>query len=126
MKKAQYAAWNDASILEIYKGLATDIEPYFSEYEDVYVYGAEDLTVRDSLGDAACAELLGEDSAHADSMEAVMAVSDYNRIAKLYGNETISLEEDEYAVIANYEDMVTYRNQVLQAGKTITVFMGRN
>lgn len=45
-EKAQYAAWNDASILEIYKGLATDIEPYFSEYEDVYVYGAEDLTVR--------------------------------------------------------------------------------
>lgn len=121
-EKAQYAAWNDASILEIYKGLATDIEPYFSEYEDVYVYGAEDLTVRDSLGDAACAELLGEDSAQADSMEAVMAVSDYNRIAKLYGNETISLEEDEYAVIANYEDMVTYRNQVLQAGKTITVY----
>lgn len=121
-EKAQYAAWNDASILEIYKGLATDIEPYFSEYEDVYVYGAEDLTVRDSLGDAACAELLGEDSAQADSKEAVMAVSDYNRIAKLYGNETISLEEDEYAVIANYEDIVKYRNQVLQAGKTITVY----
>ncbi len=121
-EKVQYAAWNDASILEIYKGLATDIEPYFSEYEDVYVYGAEDLTVRDSLGDAACAELLGEDSAQADSKEAVMAVSDYNRIAKLYGNETISLEEDEYAVIANYEDIVKYRNQVLQAGKTITVY----
>lgn len=121
-EKVQYAAWNDASILEIYKGLATDIEPYFSEYEDAYVYGAEDLTVRDSLGDAACAELLGEDSAQADSMEAVMAVSDYNRIAKLYGNETISLEEDEYAVIANYEDIVKYRNQVLQAGKTITVY----
>lgn len=121
-EKAQYAAWNDASILEIYKSLTTDIEPYFSEYEDVYVYGAEDLTVRDSLGDAACAELLGEDSEKADSMEAVMAVSDYNRIAKLYGNETISLEEDEYAVIANYEDIVIYRNQVLQAGKTITVY----
>lgn len=69
--------------------------------------------------------ILGEGSAQADSKEAVMAVSDYNRIAKLYGNETISLEEDEYAVIANYEDIVKYRNQVLQAGRQLR-FMDRN
>ena len=63
----------------------------------------------------------GMEQITSDVMENVMTVSDYNRVAKLCGFETVSIKDDEYGVVANYKQMVKYRDMSLQAGTTIQV-----
>lgn len=57
-----------------------------------------------------------------DRPEQVMTISDYNALAKLYGQETYSLNDDEYIVIGNYEYSVDMRNIPLKNGEQITSF----
>ena len=45
-----------------------------------------------------------------ETPEQIMKISDYNKIAKLYGNEQYSLEDDEYIIICNYENIANIRN----------------
>ena len=53
--------------------------------------------------------------------EPVMTISDYNKVASKYGKETFTLNDDEYLVTADYEDMIKYRNQALQDGVNINI-----
>lgn len=51
-----------------------------------------------------------------DTPEELMRVSDYNKIAKLYGNEEYELEDDEYIILCDFESQKEIRNEVLKAG----------
>ena len=95
----------------------------FSAYEDVYIYSLPDFTYGDTFSEQAKGEFLGDQPVYGmmDVMENVMTVSDYNRVAKLCGFETVSIKDDEYGVVANYKQMVKYRDMSLQAGTTIQV-----
>ena len=53
--------------------------------------------------------------------EAIIKVSDYNKIAQLYGEELYSLNDDEYIVLCNYEQMENIRNQTLTANSDIQI-----
>ncbi len=53
--------------------------------------------------------------------ESIVTISDYNKIAKLYGNKEYSLEDNEYLVIADFDSMITLRNEALKEGETITI-----
>ena len=59
-----------------------------------------------------------------DILEQVMKISDYNKIAKLYGNEQYSLKNDEYIIICNYESIANIRNLGLKE-KTIINLNGK-
>ena len=59
-----------------------------------------------------------------DTLEQVMKISDYNKIAKLYGNEQYSLKNDEYIIICNYESIANIRNLGLKE-KTIINLNGK-
>lgn len=57
-----------------------------------------------------------------DTKEEIMRVSDYNKIARLYGLEEYSLDDGEYMVICEYSNMVTMRNAAMQSGyDTVTI-----
>ena len=60
-----------------------------------------------------------------DTPEQVMKISDYNKIAKLYGNEQYSLEDDEYIIICNYENISNIRNLGLKENTVINL-KGKN
>lgn len=51
----------------------------------------------------------------------LMHVSDYNRVAELYGNEKYQIEGNEYIVVCDYDSMLELYNGVLKQGKEITV-----
>lgn len=53
--------------------------------------------------------------------EEVVKISDYNRAAKAYGIPQYSLLEDEYMIIANYDDIGNTRNEGLKLGTEITI-----
>lgn len=63
-----------------------------------------------------------------DTAEEIVKISDYNKIAKLYGIEEYELNENEYIVLCDFESQEKIRNEVLAkenyplkiAGKTYT------
>ncbi len=56
-----------------------------------------------------------------DIPESIIKVSDYNKIAKAYGEEEYSLNSDEYIVLCNYEQMENIRNQTLSTNSNIEI-----
>ena len=56
-----------------------------------------------------------------DTLERIMKLSDYNKIAKLYGNEQYSLKEDEYIIVCNYEGIANIRNFGLRENTIINL-----
>ena len=56
-----------------------------------------------------------------DMPEEVIKVSDYNKIAKLYGQEQYSLNDDEYIVLCDFDNMKELRNQALKENATIQI-----
>ena len=49
--------------------------------------------------------------------EEIVKISDYNKVAKLYGTEQYELKDDEYIVLCDYDNMAEIRNQVLSEGE---------
>ena len=53
--------------------------------------------------------------------EQIIKVSDYNKIAELYGEEQYTLNDDEYIVLCNYDQMEDIRNQTLNTNSNIEI-----
>ncbi len=53
--------------------------------------------------------------------EEIVKVSDYNKVAQLYGIEQYELKNDEYIVLCDYKVMQKMRNQVLANGNTLNI-----
>lgn len=79
------------------------------------------LTAADTLGEYADILISTNPLVDLSGQELFMKLSDYNRVAGLYGLQQHSLNEDEYIVIANYKYMVDIRNASLKNGQTIAV-----
>lgn len=80
------------------------------------IYTSNDLTWEDFFG-----EDYGKVKAQFPKLdygaaEAIVKISDYNKIAKLYGTEQYELKDDEYIVLCDYDNMAEIRNQVLNEG----------
>lgn len=92
---------------------------------DVYstnTYATNDLTFADTLGDYL--QTLKKDYAflRTDTAETIVRISDYNQIAKRYGQKTFVLGDHEYIVLANFDRMVAIRNQALEMKAPIHLF----
>ena len=88
----------------------------FSAADDSFTMGT---TIGDVLYDMEFSEAYVE---YLKSLpEEIIKVSDYNQVAKLYGLEEYSLKEDEYVIVANYDSIVSVRNEGLQRGNIIEI-----
>ena len=54
--------------------------------------------------------------------EEIVKLSDYNALMELYGKETLTLADDEFAVVCNFPSMKTLRDMSLDEGTEMTVF----
>lgn len=92
----------------------------FKDMLIVYYYKTN-LTLQDTLGDAY--EEVKEKFPLMNFFvkENIMSISDYNKVAKLYGNKTYTLKENEYIVIADYNSMIDIRNKALNKNSKVTV-----
>ena len=53
--------------------------------------------------------------------EQIIKISDYNKIAKLYGEEQYSLNDNEFIVLCNFEQMINLRNEALKQNPNIEI-----
>ncbi|SEQ03641.1 putative ABC transport system permease protein [Lachnospiraceae bacterium NE2001] len=83
-------------------------------------YDAEGLTMGDTMGEYIESALNMYTFVTEDTDETIMALSEYNDFAKDFGNETIELADDEYAIVCSLDPVVKARNDALSAGMKIT------
>ena len=104
------------SIIETLNNSGFDAQKYFKNVTEYNIYNTG-LTVKDTLGD------VYTDDYHfiAEAIMPVMTISDYNSVARLYGNSTYELNDDEYIIVADYKNMVMIRNQALKKGIILSV-----
>jgi putative ABC transport system permease protein len=104
------------SIIETLNNSGFDAQKYFKDVVEYNIYNTG-LTVKDTLGD------INTDDYQfmADAIMPVMTIGDYNSVARLYGNSTYELNDDEYIIVADYKNMVMIRNQALKKGIILSV-----
>ena len=88
---------------------------------NVNIYATNDITMKDTFGTEYGAIKKEYPMLLYDSAEPIVKVSEYNKVAKLYGNPTYELKEDEYMIIADFDSMVQIRNRALKKGTTLTL-----
>ena len=88
---------------------------------EVPIYVLDGVTWETTLGNALSQVKKQFPMMKLETPEQVMKISDYNKIAKLYGNEQYSLEDDEYIIICNYENIANIRNLGLKENTVINL-----
>lgn len=93
----------------------------FSSYEEVNTYGFDTVTVGSLIKPILNDILKKYPNLLVDNYIPVVKISEYNKLASLYGNNTYTLKEDEFIIIADYQQMVSYQNKALEKGITIKI-----
>ncbi len=109
------------SVSETLDRLGFDTDKYFKDVLEFDIYASNDILVRDTLGDY-YAEVSKQFPYLAyDAAESFIKVSDYNKVAKLYGLGQIHLDSNEYVIIADFDSWIDIRNQSLEKGTPINL-----
>ena len=88
---------------------------------EIPIYDVEEFTWEKTLGEATEQIKKQSPMMKLDTPENIIKISDYNKIAKLYGNEQYSLEDDEYIIICNYGGIASIRNFGLKTKPIISL-----
>lgn len=124
----------DASMSEIYfedgkKNSLVDFlkennywkDDLFSNYSELTVYSYDTITLEYSFRHVLDKLLEEYPYSRIKNKESILTISEYNALAKLYGLETLSLENHEYIMIADYEMLIPLRNSALEKNTTIEI-----
>ena len=99
-----------------------DVNDYFKDITTVYIYASNDFTFLDTLGEEIANIETDYPFLTYHAPEEVMKLSDYNKVARLYGNTEYTLDSDEYLIIADFESMTEVRNRALKTHPSINIF----
>jgi len=92
---------------------------------EIQIYATNDLTWKDFLGDK-YEEIKAEfPRFQYSTAEMIVKISDYNKIAKLYGIEQYQLRDDEYIMLCNFDSQKQIINRVLEDGKNTISIKGK-
>ena len=116
IKNSHYTA------LEMFDVFNYDITKDIKEYIEVNTYATPDLTMNQTLGSKLVEVRTSFPFLQYDTKESIMKISDYNKVARFYGNEEYSLKDDEYMIVADFKSMVEIRNIALKNGEQINLF----
>ena len=109
-------------IADLYREFGYDITEGFGEYVTFHTYWDKDLTIASFFGDTVGKVREKYDYLYLDASEPIIAVSDYNKLMRLYNREEVSLENDEYVLVCDYSLWTDLRDEALADGADITVF----
>lgn len=109
-------------IENLYEREGIDINQYLEDIVTYKKYVFSNFAVVDganqAINNASDGQGLAEEFS---STEEFVHVSDYNRVAKIFHLPEVELTNNEYAIIANYPQVVELRNKALASGKKIQI-----
>ena len=88
---------------------------------EIPIYATNNLTWKDTLKPVYEEVRAQNPTLLYDTAEEIVKVSDYNKIARLYNEPEYYLNDDEYIIICNFDNMKAIRDKALQAGSTINI-----
>lgn len=116
------------SVLDVYEVLSAfdiQLEDYLSESVEYHVYRDPQVTLEAILG-SQVENIKANNSAYVmlpyNNLEQIVPLSEYNKVAAFYGNETYTLNENEYMIVANFESMAMVRDMALAYQEPLEIF----
>ena len=88
---------------------------------EIPIYATNELTWRDTLSPVYDEVKQQFPNLLYETAEEIVKVSDYNKIARLYGNIEYQLKDDEYIILCDFDNMKNLRNKALKVDSTITI-----
>ena len=86
---------------------------------EIPIYVSSELTMGDLLKGVEEVVKIQFPQLKYDAPEQIIKISDYNKIAKLYGNEEYTLNEKEFIILCDFDSMEEKRNKALKKEETI-------
>ena len=108
------------SIQETLKNNGLDMN-ILKDIVEIPIYTDKNLTWGDFFGENLDNVKASFPNLAYDTAEEIIKVSDYNKVAKLYGLQEYTLEDNEYIMLCDFKSMKEARNSALQNGNDITV-----
>ncbi len=109
-------------LFEIFKRNEINLLDELKDVTSIYIYKTPTLTYKDTLGSKLKEIQKKFKHLNYDSSETIVKLSEYNSLAKLYGNKTYTLNSDEYLIIGDFESMTSIRDEALKTNPKINVF----
>ena len=88
---------------------------------EIPIYATNELTWKDTLSPVYDEVKKQFPNLLYETAEELVKVSDYNKVARLYGTTEYNLNDDEYVILCDFDNMKNLRNQVLKEDSTITI-----
>lgn len=122
---AEAMADSRISIRETLKNNGLDMN-VLKDIVEITVYSTDDLTWKDFFGDK-YAEIIKTRYPNLlyNTAEQIVKISDYNKIAKLYGINQYELNNDEYIVLCDFDSQKELRNEALKDGNNVLNIAGK-
>ncbi len=92
---------------------------------EIPIYASNDLTWNDFLGSKLEQVKAKFPGLAYHTAEQIVKISDYNKIAKLYGIDEYELNDDEYIILCDFVSMEEIRNEVLKEGNNPLTIAGK-
>ncbi|WP_373599801.1 ABC transporter permease [Paraclostridium bifermentans] len=115
------------SVEEVLENRGFDTNSNLTDVVVINKYQTKEVTLKDLLGNyyemlkAENPDQVESDEVFYNIKSDLVRISDYNKIAKLYGKETYNLKNDEYMVICDYKNMIKIYNEGLKSRSEITI-----
>lgn len=110
------------TISETLKELKIDENKYLNDQTTIHVYTDPNVTYVTTQGDNIDSMKKRYPYLDYTSPEIIVKLSEYNKIAKMFGNDTFTLEDNQYMIIGDYESMTALRDEALKLNTPITIF----
>lgn len=107
-------------ISETLKNYGYDIKT-LKDVVEIPTYAINELTMQNTLGDYFKIAKEQFSMLNYNSVETIVKISDYNKIARLYGISEYELKDDEYIVLCDFDSMIPIRNEALKLGTKINI-----
>ncbi len=92
---------------------------------EIPIFASNEIKMEDFFGELADEVKNDFKMLKYESAEEIIKISDYNKIARLYGIQEYSLEDDEYIVICDYDNMKELRDRALTDGENPIKIAGK-
>ncbi len=112
------------TIVETLKDNGLDMS-ILKDIVEISIYADNGLTWKEFFGDKYEEVKLKFPNIRYDTAEEIVKISDYNKIAKLYGIEQYELKEDEYIVLCDFKSQAEIRNKVFESGNNPLTIAGK-
>lgn len=101
--------------------LGFDIDKKMKDVVEFDFYRSEGLVIRTALGDYYDKCKKEYPMLAYEEPEVLVRESDYNKLAQLFHMDSVSLDENQYAIVADFDGWVTIYNNALKSNPSITV-----